>query len=61
MERTLQLQKMTATKKQTACSQLPLNNNEKGEAKSASHMRVPPMQFNIFFGVKRMSLFAKIA
>ncbi|EFA28314.1 conserved hypothetical protein, partial [Haemophilus influenzae HK1212] len=28
VERTLQLQKMTATKKQTACLDLPLNNNE---------------------------------
>lgn len=58
MERTLQLQKMTATKKQTACLDLPLNNNESVKQISiALEGAADAIQY--FLWCERMSLFKK--
>ena len=58
VERTLQLQKMTATKKQTACLDLPLNNNESVKQISiALEGAADAIQY--FLWCERMSLFKK--
>ena len=58
VERTLQLQKMTATKKQTACIDLPLNNNESVKQISiALEGAADAIQY--FLWCERMSLFKK--
>ncbi|HHF4683363.1 TPA: DUF2572 family protein [Haemophilus influenzae] len=58
VERTLQLQKMTATKKQTACIDLPLNNNERVKQISiALEGAADAIQY--FLWCERMSLFKK--
>ena len=58
VERTLQLQKMTATKKQTACIDLPLNNNESVKQISiAVEGGADAIQY--FLWCERMSLFKK--
>ena len=58
VEKTLQLQKMTATKKQTACLDLPLNNNESVKQISiALEGSTDAIQY--FLWCERMSLFKK--
>ncbi|HHE9946602.1 DUF2572 family protein [Haemophilus influenzae] len=58
VERTLQLQKMTEEKKQTACLDLPLNNNERVKQISiALEGAADAIQY--FLWCERMSLFKK--
>lgn len=58
VEKTLQLQKMTATKKQTACLDLPLNNDESVKQISiALEGAADAIQY--FLWCERMSLFKK--
>lgn len=58
VERTLQLQKMTEEKKQTACIDLPLNNNERVKQISiALEGAADAIQY--FLWCERMSLFKK--
>lgn len=57
VERTLQLQKMTATKKQTACLDLPLNNESVKQISIALEGAADAIQY--FLWCERMSLFKK--